>query len=95
MRQPLRTRRLPSFVAAGLLFLLAPAALRAQPTLPPQPAPAAGQMRLAKVEFTGLQRVKPEEALAASGLAAGQNVDINAVDAAAEKLLQSGLFMRL
>ena len=84
-------------VAAGLLVLLAPAALSAQPAPPQrQPSPAAaGQMRLAKVEFTGLERVKAEEALAVSGLAAGQDVDINAVDAAAEKLLQSGLFMRL
>ena len=87
-------------VLVGLLFLTTRGAAVAQPASPPQPqqqpqAPAAGQMRLAKIEFTGLARVKPEEALAASGLAVGQELDIAAIDAAADKLLQSGLFAKL
>lgn len=81
---------------ALVVFVLSLAAVaQPAPQQQQQPAPAAGQMRLAKVEFTGLDRVKPAEALAASGLAAGQDVDINAIDAAADRLLQSGLFTKL
>jgi outer membrane protein assembly factor BamA len=90
---------------AGMLMLLAATVgLRAQPATPTpqttqQPttatAPAAGQMRLVKVEFVGLERVKQAEALAASGLATGQDVDIAAIDAAGERLMQSGLFSNL
>lgn len=80
---------------ALLLLVFAPAAVpRAQPQQQ-QPPPAAGQMRLSKVEFVGLKSVKPEEALAASGLVSGQEVDIAAIDAAGERLMQSGLFRNL
>jgi outer membrane protein assembly factor BamA len=55
----------------------------------------AGKARLAKIEVTGLQRVKEDEIVAASGLRVGQELDAQALDAAAEKLLASGLVKKL
>lgn len=52
-------------------------------------------MRLAKIEFQGLKSIKQNEAVAASGLSNGQVVDIAAIDAASERLMQSGLFRKL
>jgi len=75
--------------ALALLFLViaAPAAL-AQ-------APAAQALKLSKIEFAGLDRVKYEDALAKSGLAVGQTADVDAIDAAASRLMESGLFKNL
>jgi outer membrane protein insertion porin family len=76
------------FAAALLgLVLYAPTA-RAQ-----QGAPQA--MRLERIEFKGLERVKEEEALEKSGLKTGQSVSIDELDAAANRLLESGLFKNL
>ncbi|HLL75805.1 MAG TPA: POTRA domain-containing protein [Pyrinomonadaceae bacterium] len=55
----------------------------------------AGKMRLTKVEWVGLQRVKEEEVARVSGLSAGQEVDVAALDAAAERLVLSGLVTRV
>lgn len=52
-------------------------------------------MRLSKIEFSGLQRHTEAEAIAASGLQVGQSVDIPTLDAAAQRLLDSGLFKKL
>ncbi|HEX8501731.1 MAG TPA: POTRA domain-containing protein [Pyrinomonadaceae bacterium] len=52
-------------------------------------------MKLDRIEFKGLDRVKVPEALEKSGLQAGQSVDIDAVEAAANRLLESGLFANL
>jgi outer membrane protein assembly factor BamA len=57
--------------------------------------PPAGKMRLAKIEVVGLQKLKQEEIVAASGLQVGQTVDVEMLDAAAEKLLASGLVTKL
>jgi outer membrane protein assembly factor BamA len=57
--------------------------------------PPAGKMRLAKIEVVGLQQLKQEEIVAASGLQVGQTVDVEMLDAAAEKLLASGLVTKL
>jgi outer membrane protein assembly factor BamA len=57
--------------------------------------PPAGKMRLAKIEVVGLQQLKQEEIVAASGLQVGQTVDVETLDAAAEKLLASGLVAKL
>lgn len=58
--------------------------------------PAAGQtFHLTKIDFVGLKRLKQEEALAASGLTVGQTVTPDALDAAANSLMQSGLFKNL
>ncbi|MBA3242346.1 MAG: hypothetical protein H0T60_14040 [Acidobacteria bacterium] len=60
-----------------------------------QPQQDARTWHLAQIEFDGLKRVRPEEALAASGLQVGQAVGVNEVDAAANKLMGSGLFKNL
>jgi outer membrane protein insertion porin family len=58
--------------------------------------PAPGQtFHLAKIEFVGLQRLKPDEAVTASGLTVGQSVTPEALDAAANTLVQTGLFKNL
>lgn len=51
--------------------------------------------RISKIDFVGLQRVSREDAVAASGLSVGQLADVAALDAAADKLMQSGLFKGL
>ncbi|MDT7778413.1 MAG: hypothetical protein QOC99_925 [Acidobacteriota bacterium] len=56
---------------------------------------AAQTIKLERIEFKGLERVKEAEALEKSGLQAGQSVDIDAVEAAANRLLESGLFKNL
>jgi outer membrane protein assembly factor BamA len=87
---------LPLAFACGVL---------AQPQLPPPPPPpggarvtqqpGGGTMLLTQINFDGLRRVSREEALAASGLQVGQTVGVEAVDAAADKLMSSGLFKNL
>jgi outer membrane protein assembly factor BamA len=52
-------------------------------------------MRLAKIDFVGLQQRTKEEAVAASGLQSGQDIDISILDAAAQRLMDSGLFKKL
>lgn len=52
-------------------------------------------IKLDKIEFKGLDRVKPDEALGKSGLTAGQTVSLDDVEAAANRLLESGLFTNL
>jgi outer membrane protein assembly factor BamA len=73
--------------AACLLLGLAAGARAQQP--PQQP------IKLDRIEFKGLEKVKEAEALEKSGLAVGQTVDIDAVEAAANRLLESGLFANL
>jgi outer membrane protein insertion porin family len=73
--------------AACLLLLLPAASARAQQ--PQEP------IKLDKIEFKGLERVKEPEALEKSGLAAGQTVSIDDVEAASGRLLESGLFANL
>jgi outer membrane protein assembly factor BamA len=88
-RRSIIKRLCRSAVAVVAIYLLsAPSGLRAQ-DLP------AGQMRLSKIEFQGLKSIKHEEALKASGLSTAEVVDIAAIDAAAERLMQSGLFRKL
>lgn len=71
---------------AACLALLAPAARGQQP----QQA-----IKLDKIEFKGLERVKEPEALEKSALTAGQTVSLDDVEAAANRLLESGLFTNL
>jgi outer membrane protein assembly factor BamA len=66
----------------------------------PFPAPAQQGVnskpgRLAKIEFKGLERLKEEQAAAASGLKIGEMVDVPAVEAASQSLIDSGLFKKL
>ena len=53
----------------------------------------AGQ--LTKIEVVGLKRIPPAQVIAASELKIGQAVDPGVLDAAATKLMQSGLFKKL
>ncbi|MDQ3906736.1 MAG: hypothetical protein M3268_00145 [Acidobacteriota bacterium] len=57
--------------------------------------PPEGKMKLAKIEVVGLQQLKQEEVVAASGLQVGQEVDVAGLDAAAEKLMASGLVTKM
>ena len=51
--------------------------------------------RLQKVEVTGLKRMTADQVITLSGLQIGQAVDGTVLDAAANKMMQSGLFRRL
>jgi outer membrane protein assembly factor BamA len=53
------------------------------------------ELHLSKIEVVGLQRLKPKEVITASGLEIGQVVDNSVIDAAAQKLVDSGLFKKL
>jgi outer membrane protein insertion porin family len=72
------------FVAAALF---GPAAVSAQT----QPQ----ARRRSKIEFEGLARVTPDDALARSGLQAGQTATLEQIEAAAQRLTDSGLFRNL
>ena len=70
-------------------LLACAAAVRAQPQQP------AAKMRLAKVTWVGLQRLTEEEVAKVAGLGVGQEVDTAALDAACERLIQSGLIAQI
>jgi outer membrane protein assembly factor BamA len=50
---------------------------------------------LRKIEFVGLKKLTPEQAIQTSGLKVGDSVTRDIIDAAADKLMQSGLFRKL
>jgi outer membrane protein assembly factor BamA len=50
---------------------------------------------IARIEFEGLRQVAPDEALATSGLKTGQPFKVEEVDAAAQRLLDSGIFKQI
>lgn len=52
-------------------------------------------VKLERIEFKGLERVKQEDAIEKTGLSVGQSVSIDELDAVANKLLASGLFKGL
>lgn len=60
-----------------------------------QDASPNSKIELTEIEFIGLVRTTSAEAIVASGLSVGQVVDIAAIDAAAQKLIDSGLFRKL
>lgn len=59
------------------------------------PAVAQQTSRLQKIEVVGLKRMTADQVIMLSGLQIGQAIDGNVLDAAANKILQSGLFRRL
>lgn len=59
------------------------------------PCHAQQQVTLRRIEFVGLKRLSPQQVIEASGLRVGDKVDRDKIDAAAGKLLESGLFRRL
>ncbi|HEV3469603.1 MAG TPA: POTRA domain-containing protein [Pyrinomonadaceae bacterium] len=83
-----RLRAAARLLAGVSLFAFGLAAVRAQ-------TPSAPPMRLARVEFEGLERVTRDDALARGGLQAGQTVTVEQIEEAAQRLSQSGLFRNL
>jgi outer membrane protein assembly factor BamA len=77
------------FAALLAFFIVHPELAQGQ-----QPTPGQA-MRLAAVEFAGLARVTKEQAVGASGLQVGSRVTVEDLDAAAQRLLDSGLFTKL
>ena len=77
------------FISAALFVL----ALQAQPARAQQTTQQS--LKLEKIEFKGLERVKEDEALEKSGLKVGQTVTIDELDTVANNLLASGLFKNL
>ena len=63
--------------------------------VPSTPGRAQQPVTLRRIEFVGLKRLTAQQAMDASGLKAGDSVTREAIDAAAEKLMQSGLFRKL
>jgi len=51
--------------------------------------------KLERLQFTGLKKLSAEQAIELSGLKIGQTIDAGVLDAAAARLLESGLFKRL
>ncbi|HEV2705147.1 MAG TPA: POTRA domain-containing protein [Pyrinomonadaceae bacterium] len=85
--------RILLLVVVGLLFTQLDASAQ---TPPPQPSPQQQNgVRLARIDVTGLERLKPEQVVTESGLQVGQAIDADMLDAAAERLLNSGLFKKL
>ncbi|MDX6558468.1 MAG: hypothetical protein QOF72_1517, partial [Blastocatellia bacterium] len=50
---------------------------------------------LRRIEFVGLKKLTAPQAIEASGLKIGDPISPDVIDAAAEKLMQSGLFRKL
>ncbi|HEX7314162.1 MAG TPA: POTRA domain-containing protein [Pyrinomonadaceae bacterium] len=87
MSAPHRVKFVVALFAACLLFAATTGARQ-------QPQPQQS-IKLDRIEFKGLERVKEDEALGKSGLTTGQTVVIDDVEAAANRLLESGLFTNL
>ena len=58
-------------------------------------AAAQQQLRLSKIEFVGLKHLTNNQVISTSGLEIGQLVDPAALDVAAQKLVNSGLFKKV
>ena len=81
------------FALAGLFLL---ALLLSAHTVYSQRQPQTAQtMRLGSIEISGLQHVTKEQAIATSGLEIGQEISVELLDAAAQRLANSGLFTNL
>ena len=59
------------------------------------PCYAQNQLTLRRVEFVGLKKLSQQQAIDTSGLKIGTTVTPAIIDAAAEKLMASGLFRKL
>jgi outer membrane protein assembly factor BamA len=63
-------------------------------------SPAAAQqpnqvLNIAKIDFLGLRKITPDQAIEASGLRTGEKVNADDLDAAGQKLMDSGLFSKV
>ncbi len=88
-------RTTSTFSAHKLTFFLLLALLTSLPLSIPAQQPPGDDPRLAKIEFLGLKRLRPDQLLKVSGLELGQPTNIEALDAAAQRLLDSGLVHNL
>src|SRR5215212_5216367 len=88
-------RARPSYASAFAVVtaLLAALTLCAAPALARQDGKHV--VKIERIEFKGLERVKEAEALEKTGLTVGQSVSLDELDAVASKLLESGLFKGL
>ncbi len=59
------------------------------------PCRAQKQFTLRRVEFVGLKKLSAQKVIDTSGLKVGSTISPDIIDAAAEKLMQSGLFKKL
>ena len=84
-----------SIVFLAVLFLTPHASAQQKPAPTPQPSPTPAATVLGKVEFVGLTRTTQEQARTASGLQLGQPADVDAVEQAANRLVETGLFKKL
>jgi outer membrane protein assembly factor BamA len=71
------------FGATLLIIVLGGAAFAQQQTI------------LRKIEVLGLQRMSSDQVVQLSGLQLGQSIDARRIDAAADKLMRSGMFRRV
>ncbi len=85
MRIPILNGNCTALNMCALILLIAASA----------PALAQQRAKIQKIEIVGLKRLTPDQVIAISGLQTGQAIDPNVLDAASEKLMQSGLFRRL
>lgn len=92
LKQTLTFGRRSSFIHAALFLM---ALLMSAPYADGQQRPAAKTMRLSSIEVSGLQRVTKEQVIAISGLQIGEHISIEMLDAAAQRLSNSGLFTNL
>lgn len=82
-----------SYISLSGIFLAA--LLMAAPGIYGQQPATTKPMRLTKIEVSGLQRYSQDQVIAASGLQVGQVIDVAALDAAAQRLIDTGLFKKL
>jgi outer membrane protein assembly factor BamA len=61
----------------------------------PYPGYSQQAVKLEKIQFTGLKKLSAAQAIELSGLKLGQSTDAGVLDAAAARLLESGLFKKL
>ncbi|HYE15416.1 MAG TPA: POTRA domain-containing protein [Pyrinomonadaceae bacterium] len=82
---------MPLFAPRGRKFLLALLFALAAAT----PVLAQQTLKLTKIEFKGLERITEAQALEKAGLQPGQSAVVDDVEAAANRLVESGLFKNL
>ena len=87
-RQQFRVRHWHKGVALGTILL-------ALLLVSSSPCAAQKPVTLQRIEFVGLRKLTSQEVIAASGLKVGDTVNQQIIDAAADKLMQSGLFRKL
>jgi len=84
----MRTRWLPRLVVLKLFLLLLSPVVFSQTTAPQQ-------FRLSKIEAEGLRKIGKDKVIEATGLKVGQEVDKNALKAAADRLHDTGWFNKV